>query len=131
MAFDYAKFDAEWTQLGREICQVIYTNPRMQEIKHSLQKTGFMTLEQKSEFINTCDETKYRLIYEKYGPEGSEGYLAFSTAWKDWFQQKGVGSSQNRGQRNSVEHILFGSTPDPAPFLLHFEEEMLGSMSKK
>lgn len=126
--FDFDKFDKEWTQLGRKICQAIYTNVKTQEIKNELQKNGFLTLDEKSQFINICDQTKYQLIYEKYGKEGSEGYKNFSASWEEWFQKKGVGSSHNRGQRNSVEHILFGSTPDPAPFLLHFEEEILGTM---
>ena len=124
----FERFDNEWTQLGRVICQAVYTNPRIQEIKHSLQKNGFLTLEEKSEFINICDHTKYDEIYKKYGEEKSEGYKRFSEIWEDWFQQKGVGSSQNRGQRNSVEHILFCSTPDPEQFLLHFEEEIMGSL---
>src|SRR5690348_15595919 len=125
--FDFQQFDDEWSLLGKEICQAIYISPRAQEIKNSLQKNQFLTLEEKSEFINLCDKVKYDLIFAKYGAEGSEGYNAFSKAWMEWFQKKGVGSEQNRGQRNSVEHILFGSTPDPARFLLHFEEEMLGS----
>ena len=129
--FDYEAFDKDWTDLGRQICQAVYTIPRVQEIKHNLQKNGFLTLVEKSEFINLSDKTKYDIIYAKYGDENSEGYKKFSEAWKDWFQEKGVGSSQNRGQRNSVEHILFGSTPDPEEFLLHFEEEMLGSMGDK
>jgi hypothetical protein len=40
-----------------------------------------------------------------------------------------VGSSQHRGQRNSVEHILFGSTPDPVQFLNNFEQEALNKDS--
>ncbi len=127
-SFDLNQFEQEWTQLGREICQAVYVNPRIQEIKHSLQKNGFLTLEEKSEFINICDKTKYDVIYTKYGQENSEGYKNFSVAWKDWFQEKGVSSVQNRGQRNSVDHILFGSTPDPKQFLLYFEQEILGSM---
>lgn len=125
---DYEKFEREWIQLGREICQAVYVNPRIQEIKHALQKNGFITLEEKSEFIDICDKTKYDLIYQKYGDEKSQGYKDFSVLWQAWFQAKGVSSSQNRGQRNSVDHILFGSTPDPVQFLLHFESEMLGSM---
>ena len=126
--FDYQNFDAEWLKLAREICQAIYVNPETQKIKQSLQAHGFLTLEEKSQFINICDKTKYDIIYKTYGDEKSEGYKHFSQAWQDWFQAKGVGSAQNRGQRNSVEHILFGSTPDPVPFLLHFEEEIMGSM---
>lgn len=129
-SFDFTEFDNIWSLLGKEICQAIYTNPRSQEIKNSLQKNGFLTLEEKSDFINICDQTKYKIIFAKFGEEGTEGYKKFSEAWKEWFQKKGVESQKDRGQRSSVDHILFGSTPDPAPFLLHFEEEMLGSMKK-
>jgi len=128
--FDVDDFEKRWSLLGKEICQAIYILPRAQEIKNALQKNGFLTLEEKSDFINICDKTKYEQIYKQHGPEGSEGYKKFSNEWQQWFQKKGVGSSQNRGQRNSVEHILFGSTPDPAQFLLHFEEEMLGSIRR-
>jgi len=128
---DVSQFENEWTELGIEICQAVYTNPKTQELKGALQKNGFLTLEQKSEFINICDKTKYDIIYAKFGVEGSEGYKKFSDEWKDWFQNKGVESSRDRGQRNSIDHILFGSTPDPEPFLLHFEHEILGSLSHK
>ncbi len=127
-SLNFDEFDKEWLELGKQVCQAVYTNPSVQKIKQSLQKNGFLTLEEKSEFINISDKTKYEIIYAKYGDENSEGYKKFSENWKEWFQQKGVGSSQNRGQRNSVEHILFGSTPDPVQFLLHFEHEMLGSL---
>ncbi len=126
--FDNEDFDKKWTLLGKEICQAIYINPKIQQIKHSLQKNGYLTLEEKSDFINICDVTKYELIYKKFGPADSDGYKQFSKEWQSWFEQKGVESEKDRGQKSSVDHILFGSTPDPAPFLLHFEEEMLGSM---
>ena len=127
---DINDFEKEWTELGVEICHAIYKNPRVKELKTSLQKNGFLTLEEKSDFINISDKIKYEIIYAKYGPEGSEGYKKFSEAWKDWFQLKGVGSSKERGQRNSVDHILFGSTPDPAEFLTNFEDEVLKKTSK-
>ena len=127
---NFDEFDKEWLQLGREICQAVYTNKRTQEIKYALQKNGFLSLEEKSEFINICDTTKYEIIYATYGNADSEGYKKFSLAWEAWFQKKGVESQKDRGPRSSVDHILFGSTPDPEPFLLHFEEEMLGSIQK-
>ena len=125
---NFEAFNKEWLELGKEICQAIYTDPSVQKIKHALQKNDFLSLDEKSEFINICDKTKYEIIYAKYGGEDTEGYKKFSKNWESWFQEKGVGSAENRGQRNSVEHILFGSTPDPEQFLLHFEHEMMGSM---
>ncbi len=127
---DAFQFEKEWVELSRQICQAIYTNPKTQEIKNSLQKKGYMTLEEKSEFINISDETKYKIIYEKYGPEGSEGYKQFFEKWNVWFKNKGVVSQSDRSQRSSVDHILFSSTPDPEQFLLHFEHEILGSMKE-
>jgi hypothetical protein len=129
--FDVAKFEEEWTVLASEICQAIYVKPEIQELKTNLQKNGFMTLEEKSQFIDICNKTKYELIYAKYGAERSEGYKNFSDSWQQWFQLKGVESEKGRTQRSSVDHILFGSTPDPAQFLLHFEEEILGRMKEK
>lgn len=122
---DINEFEKEWTALGVEICHAIFKNPRTQELKTNLSKNGFLTLDEKSEFINISDKTKYEIIYSRYGQEGSESYLKFSEAWKQWFQEKGVSSSKERGQRNSVDHILFGSTPDPVEFLNKFEEEVL------
>ncbi len=129
-SFDKEVFEKMWTQLGKEICQAVYVQPKSQELKNILKKNGYLNSEQMSEFIDVCDAKKYECIYAKFGPEGSEGYKQFSDEWNQWFQLKGVSSTQARGQRNSVDHILFGSTPDPVQFLLHFEEEMLGSMSQ-
>lgn len=124
---DIKAFEQEWTSLGVEICRAVYKNPKVKILKANLVKNGFLTLDEKSEFINISDKTKYDIIYKKYGAEGSEGYKKFSEAWGEWFQQKGVSSNQNRGQRNSVDHILFGSTPDPVDFLTSFEHEVLNS----
>ena len=121
--FQILEFETEWTDLGRAICHAIYNDSRVKEMKKSLTKNGFLTLEEKSSFIDISDMIKYEMIYEKYGPEGSEGYRGFSDAWKRWFKEKGVNSSKDRGQRNSVDHILFGSTPDPVEFLTNFEAE--------
>jgi len=121
---DVNEFEKEWSALGTEICKAIYKNPKVVVLKANLVNNGFLTLEEKSEFINMSDKIKYELIYAKYGAEDSQGYKDFSESWRQWFQQKGVGSNQNRGQRNSVDHILFGSTPDPVDFLTKFEEEV-------
>jgi hypothetical protein len=125
---DIPQFEKDWTYLARKICQAVYTRPEIQNLKNGLIKNGFLTLEEKSLFIDICDKVKYDAIYEKFGSADSEGYKAFSKSWQEWFQAKGVESQKDRNQRSSVDHILFGSTPDPIEFLLHFEHEMLGSM---
>lgn len=126
--FDVAQFEGDWLEDARKICQAIYIKPEAQALKEALMKNGFLSLEEKSRFIDICDKTKYEYIYKKYGEEGTQGYKKFSDAWKEWFQKKGVESQKNRSQRNSVDHVLFGSTPDPAEFLMHFEHEIMGSM---
>ena len=128
---DTSKFEKEWTELGVEICNAIYLNSRVLELRKSLKNNGCLTLDEKSDFINISDKTKYDIIYRKYGQEGSKGYKSFSEDWKQWFQEKGVSSSKARGQRNSVDHILFGSTPDPVEFLTSFENEVLNNKANK
>lgn len=126
--FSVADFESQWIDDARKICQSVYVKPATQKLKESLTKNGFLSLDEKSEFIDICDKTKYEYIYAKYGAEGTEGYKHFSDAWKEWFQKKGVESQKSRSQRNSVDHVLFGSTPDPVEFLNHFEHEIMGSM---
>ncbi len=120
---DINKFEQEWYELAREICLNIYQGPQIQELKKHLQEEGFLSLEEKSVFINICDKVKYDLIFQKYGPEGSEGYQRFSDAWKEWFRAKGVESKKGKAQKTIVGHIMFGSTPSPVEFLTKFEEE--------
>lgn len=129
--FDVAEFEKEWTELASEICQNIYVKPEIQKLKTSFQKNGFLSLEEKSKFIDICDTTKYEVIYKRYGKEDTEGYKEFSQMWSNWFQQKGVESQTHRDQTSSVDHILFGSTPDPEQFLLHFEQEIFGHLKEK
>jgi hypothetical protein len=131
MTKDFIDFEKEWTEVGAEICQALYIKPEIQKVKSALQKNGFLTLEEKSIFIDICDQTKYEVIYKKFGEKDSEGYRDFSKNWQNWFTNKGVKSKEKRTQHSSVDHILFGSTPDPVQFLLHFEEEILGSLQKK
>ena len=122
--FDASEFEKEWMALAAEICKSIYRHPKIQEYKADLERQGFLTLEEKSSFIDICDMVKYETIYDRYGLENSESYKKFSESWKQWFQSKGVESQKNRGQRNSVDHIMFGSTPDPVVFLSKFDGEI-------
>ena len=129
--FDFKQFDQQWTTIGKEICQELYIDPRIQRIKREMQKHNSLNDEQINEFIKVCNATKYKVIYEKFGQEGTPGYEIFNRNWQAWFKEKNLkGGHVDSQQKSSVEHILIGSTPDPMLFLLHFEEEMLGSMKK-
>lgn len=127
---DANSFEDIWRKLSIEICQAIYITHEAQKLKAAVQKNGFLSLEEKSEFIDICNRVKYEVIQRHVGKEGTTGYSEFSEHWKDWFQKKGVESAHSKGQRDSVEHIMFGSTPEPEKFLLHFEQEVMGSMRK-
>ncbi len=121
-------FEAEWRKLCVEISQTVYTQQETQKLKYILQTNGFLIDDEKSRFIEICDKYKYEVIEKKFGKQGTEGYKVFSKSWEEWFQKKGVESEHSKGQRDSVEHIMFGSTPDPEKFLLNFEHEALGSI---
>jgi hypothetical protein len=103
---DIAQFESEWVDLARKICQVVYTKPEVQVLKNVLVKNGYLTLEEKSRFIDVCDQTKYEIIYARYGDADSEGYKTFSQLWQNWFQAKGVESQKFRNQKSSVDHIF-------------------------
>ncbi len=121
---DSVQFEREWTKLGLSICQTIYANPEIQKLKEALQKKGYLSIEEKGGFIDICNRIKYEMIFKTYGQEGSKGYSEFIGNWNSWFQIKAMNSMQDRSQRNSVDHILVGSTPDPEVFLLNFEKEV-------
>ena len=120
---DAIEFEKEWIKVSEEICEAIHNHPEVKKIKASLKKNGFLTLEEKSAFINISDRTKYEVIYKKYGREGSEGYKKFTADWKKWFQEKGVESQKGHNGKTNIEHIMFGSTPDPVQFLRNFENK--------
>ena len=121
---DSVQFEREWTKLGLGICQTIYSNPEIQKLRDALQNRGYLSIEEKGKFIDICNRIKYEIIFQTYGKEGSEGYAEFIKNWNSWFQNKAMNSMQDRSRRNSVDHILVGSSPDPEVFLLNFEKEI-------
>lgn len=131
MNLDAEEFEKKWREIGVEICQAVYTKEETQKLKNALQKNGYLSLEEKSQFIDICDNTKYEVIYSRFGEPNTETYKEFSTAWQNWFKEKGVKSKQESKQESSVDHILYGSTPDPIQFLNRFEEEIMGSLASR
>lgn len=114
-------FDSVWSELAWKICRAIAADSRMQVLKKELQEKGFLSLEQKSEFIVISDETKYKLIHEQFGEDGSPSYDDFKHQWQAWFTEKSKYKERSESPAQQiVDHYLFGSTPDPEEFLRNF-----------
>jgi hypothetical protein len=84
--------------------------------------SGQLSFEQRSQFIAITNRVKSEVIHETYGPDGSEGYLAFKARWRYWYDTKGVVSTYQGDRRlTNEEHIIYSSTPEAAEFFLNFE----------
>ena len=75
---DLNTFEEDWRKLCVEVCQAVYTQKETQTLKNILQTNGFLSVGEKSQFIEICDKFKYVVIEKKFGKEGSEGYKTFS-----------------------------------------------------
>jgi hypothetical protein len=118
---DLNQFESEWTQLAQEICTAIMKVPEITQLKNNLLERGHLTPEEKSNFINIADKVKYDLIFERYGDINSESFQNFRGFWQKWLKVKGVGSAKIETKRQeTIDHFLYGSTPDPETFLREF-----------
>jgi len=114
---NFDEFDKNGWRWASKFARRFIIIPKSGKSGNRCKKNGFLTLEEKANLLTFATRPNTKLFTPNTAMKISEGYKKFSEDWKAWFQEKGVGSSQNRGQRNSVEHILFGSTPDPVQFL--------------
>ena len=71
--YDPSQFETDWTAKAVEVCKSIYKHSKIAEYKTNLEKNGFLTLEEKSGFIDICDMVKYQIIYEKIRPGEQRG----------------------------------------------------------
>lgn len=112
------EFEKEWMALAKQVCQQILEVPEIKNMKEYLKKNGFLTVEQRGEFIGVANKVKYDLIYEKYGKPGTATFEEFNTRWKAWFNDKDSDAVSHLGKHmTNEEHIIYGSTPDPEEFL--------------
>lgn len=114
-------FEKQWQELANKIATTISNNEQIVQLKKNLETNGFLTSEEKSEFITLADKIKYDLIYDQYGAHDSEGYQVFKDFWQKWLGAKGVVSEESvsKSQENA-NHFMFGSTPDPEKFLREY-----------
>lgn len=115
------EFEKEWVSLSEEVIRRIFDDPDIQELKNKLREKGHLTVPQRSKFITIVDKIKYDLIFKKYGPVGSEGFKSFTRHWEQWLAHRGVARNKPKNLfEENINHLLFGSTPDPEQFLREF-----------
>lgn len=116
------EFEKEWIAIAEEVIRRIFSNPEIQNLKNAVRDKGSLTVQERSQFITTVDNIKYDLIFSKYGPADSEGFRSFTRYWEQWLKHRGVLRSkpQNLFEEN-INHLLFGSTPNPERFLREFK----------
>ncbi len=121
-SFDPVEFEKEWIALAEEVVRQLMANPLMQEIKEKVRSQGHITIEDRDQFIQIVNKIKYDCIYEKFGEDGSESYKRFADAWQNWQKLKGRARPQGENMfEDNINHLLYGSTPDPDRFLQDFD----------
>lgn len=119
---DLAEFEKEWFKLNEEVIKELMANPEIEKIKQTVRSRGHVEFADRDEFINLLNQIKYRVIFDKYGNEDSDGYQAFAKAWQKWHNNKATAlpKPQNMFEEN-IYHLLFGSSPNPDLFLKDFD----------
>lgn len=116
------EFDREWVNLAEEVIHRIFASSEIQELKNKFRENGHLSVTERSKFITLVDTIKYEVIFGKYGPAGSDGFRAFTANWENWLKLKGIVRDKpvNLFEEN-INHLLFGSTPDPEQFLREYQ----------
>lgn len=121
-AWDPAEFEQQWIKLNEEVVNRLLAHSEIQRIKEKVRSQGHVTPEDRNQFIDLVNKVKYELIYTQFGPEGSEGYEQFLKSWQHWQKLRGAGRPQGENVfENNINHLLYGSTPDPDSFLKDFD----------
>lgn len=121
-AWDPADFEKQWIALNEKVVDKLLAHEEIQRIKAKVRTQGHITPEDRNEFIDLVNKVKYEIIYNDFGPEGSEGYKQFLKSWQHWQKLRGAGRPQGDNMyENNINHLLYGSTPDPDIFLKDFD----------
>lgn len=121
-SFEPAEFEKEWISLAENVVRKLLENEDIQRIKQHVRSQGHVTIVDRDQFIQLVNKIKYECIYEKFGPEDSESYKRFVDAWQNWQKLKGRARPQGENMfEDNINHLLYGSTPDPDRFLQDFD----------
>lgn len=119
--WDPADFEKTWVACVEKIIHDIMADKEIQEIKDEVRSVGHVTAEHKNRFIIKVNEIKNKYIESQYGVPGSDTYTRFVRSWEHWQKLKGKDrpKPENMFEEN-INHLLYGSTPDPDLFLRDF-----------
>lgn len=121
-SYEPAEFEKEWIALAEEVVGKLMSNPEIQSIKERVRSQGHVNIEDRDQFISLVNQIKYECIYAKYGAEGTDEYNRFVEAWQNWQKLKGTARPQGQNMfEDNINHLLYGSTPDPDRFLQDFD----------
>ncbi len=120
--WDLEEFEKEWIKVAEDVVARLMANPDIEKIKQNVRAQGHVSLEDRDQFINLVNKIKYEVIYERFGPEGSEGYDALQKGWQRWHKLKATSMPKPENMfEDNIHHLLFGSTPNPDAFLKDFD----------
>lgn len=121
IAWDPESFEKTWVACVEGMIQDILAHPEIQQIKEEVHNKGHVTAEQKDRFITIVNEIKNKRVEAEYDKPGTETYMKFVHSWQHWQKLKGKDRPKPENiYEDNINHLLFGSTPDPDLFLREF-----------
>jgi undecaprenyl pyrophosphate synthase len=122
IAWDPVEFEKTWIACVEKIVTAIMADLDIQQIKVEVRSQRHVTAEHKDQFITKVNEIKNHYIEDVFGKPGSDTYKQFVHAWQHWLKLKGKNRPQGENMfEDNINHLLYGSTPDPDLFLRDFD----------
>jgi hypothetical protein len=122
IAWDPEEFEKTWLDCTEKIINTIMADPDIQAIKEEVRSEGHVTAEHKEKFISKVNEIKNQHIESEFGDPSSETYKKFVHAWEHWLKLRGKDRPKGSNMfEDNINHLLYGSTPDPDLFLQDFD----------
>lgn len=116
------EFEKTWITTCEKIVKELMADSDIEEIKQEVRSVGHVTDVHKDKFITKVNEIKNKIIEAAYGKSGSDTYVQFVHAWQNWQKQKGIERPKPENMfEDNINHLLFGSTPNPDLFLKDFD----------
>lgn len=120
-ALDAEEFERIWISCNEGIIKDIMADSDIEQIKQEVRNKGHVTDEHKDQFIRKVNEIKNKHINKQFGDLGTEDYTKFIRQWENWQRLRGKDRPKPENMfEDNINHLLYGSTPDPDLFLRDF-----------